>query len=507
MPPLTLKRTLSWWSDRKPLGSTINLHAAPKPLMNLMFHCQALRYMERNRGVRLSPEIMEIYFSYVFWKYVSRATKAAILKEVAKRAELEHEAHVLGDSNILCSFFQLLQCSDSEVRCQTGIILSNLATYGDESTVVAICDPLVGLLRDSNNLPVFAFVVATLTGITRTLPIAAQVAVEANVLHHVAALLDSPISMVRSNACQILASLAWHESTAAAVLETQPCERLVTLLSDSHVVDEALNALTNLAHWPDGAEAAVAAKVLDHVGEQFASPRSKVRESAGELLCKISRHYSTVPAILRIKPCELLLTLLSTVNGHGAGCAFDALINIVNFPDGAEDAVAANVLDHVAERLTSPLRWVQGSACELLAKLAGHRVGAAAILDIKLKICHLLIDHLRTDYAVGIVLPALIDIAITPDGAEALVAAHVLSHLGEHLKSPIPWERLLACQLLGNLAGHESTRSFIPQGIPFALLISLLRDEDDNVRECADKELREISEYALWIEITHSLSL
>ncbi|KAJ7494023.1 hypothetical protein FB451DRAFT_1551268, partial [Mycena latifolia] len=69
MPFLTRQRTLesvlSWWSDSNPPGPTINLHAAAKPLMKLMYDRQALAFVKRNRGVTLSRETVEIYWSYV----------------------------------------------------------------------------------------------------------------------------------------------------------------------------------------------------------------------------------------------------------------------------------------------------------------------------------------------------------------------------------------------------------------------------------------------------------
>jgi hypothetical protein len=61
MPPLTRQDTrtsiFSWWSDSNSLlryGPTINLDVAAKPLMKLMYHYQALEFIRKNRGIRLS---------------------------------------------------------------------------------------------------------------------------------------------------------------------------------------------------------------------------------------------------------------------------------------------------------------------------------------------------------------------------------------------------------------------------------------------------------------------
>jgi hypothetical protein len=72
MPPLTRTDTrasiFSWWSDSNSLlryGPTINLHAAAKPLMKLMYHRQVKGFIRENKGSPLSAEMMEIYWSYL----------------------------------------------------------------------------------------------------------------------------------------------------------------------------------------------------------------------------------------------------------------------------------------------------------------------------------------------------------------------------------------------------------------------------------------------------------
>ncbi|KAJ7483764.1 hypothetical protein B0H11DRAFT_1199447 [Mycena galericulata] len=70
MPPLTRPQSrtsiFSWWSDSNPglRGPTINLHAVAKPLLKLMYHRQALGFIEKNRGVPLSSELITSYLPY-----------------------------------------------------------------------------------------------------------------------------------------------------------------------------------------------------------------------------------------------------------------------------------------------------------------------------------------------------------------------------------------------------------------------------------------------------------
>jgi hypothetical protein len=75
MTPLTRQRTLqsihSWWSDSNPTGPNINLNAAAKPLMKLMYHRQALGFIRKNRDIALSEDILEIYSSYLTYELPS----------------------------------------------------------------------------------------------------------------------------------------------------------------------------------------------------------------------------------------------------------------------------------------------------------------------------------------------------------------------------------------------------------------------------------------------------
>jgi hypothetical protein len=70
MPPLTRQESRpsihSWWSDSNPglQGPTINLHAAAKPLMRLMYYRQASDILRKNRGSPLTTAIVETYASY-----------------------------------------------------------------------------------------------------------------------------------------------------------------------------------------------------------------------------------------------------------------------------------------------------------------------------------------------------------------------------------------------------------------------------------------------------------
>lgn len=71
MPPLTRQPTYasihSWWSDSNPglQGPTINIHAAARPLIKLMYHRQASSFIKQNSNIPLSDVALEIYSTYL----------------------------------------------------------------------------------------------------------------------------------------------------------------------------------------------------------------------------------------------------------------------------------------------------------------------------------------------------------------------------------------------------------------------------------------------------------
>ncbi|KAJ7079841.1 armadillo-type protein [Mycena epipterygia] len=197
MHPLTRQRTLesvlSWWSDRNPPGPTINLHAASKPLMRLLYHRAVLDVIKKNRDTPLSSEILEIYYSYVAFKYVSRSAKAAILRELQIRAVSEEEARAVAHSPVFDRVMDLLESPDSEIRRWTCKIVGNLVFHESLAGAImtrTLCVKLVSLL-DDKDIQVVEGAVYALAQITRW-PDGAQRSVAANILDHLVELLESP---------------------------------------------------------------------------------------------------------------------------------------------------------------------------------------------------------------------------------------------------------------------------------------------------------------------------
>ncbi|KAJ7494180.1 armadillo-type protein [Mycena latifolia] len=548
MPPLTRQQTLesvlSWWSDSNPPGPTINLHAAAKPLMRLMYRRQALGFVKRNNGVPLAQETLEIYWSYLLWKYVSTSTKIVILEELEIRARSEEDARVLINSNAAHKMLQLLRSSPF-LRPWLTRIVRHLANHGEFITAQTVSEALVALLREVNDVgsvfefkseiadsQALAFVkrnhdivllpvtveiylshilwkdVSTSTKITilEELETRALSEEDAWVLLH-SNMVSTTLEFLRSSSydmrwrlrrpsAAILRNVASHsKSTTAAVIEP-----LVALLRDSDVNDGklAFYLLRSIADRLEGAEGVVAANALHYLLDGLGSPSPDVCEAACQLTEKLAEHQSTSASVIDLNPCRQLVALSSTVDTEASVALFasHALVAIASWADGAEAVVAAHVLDHVAKWFASEQHyWMRRSACQLLEKLARHKSTAEAVLN--LKPCERLVTILQfSDMGtVGTALSAVASIANWPTGAEAAVAANVLDHITNRLELQWPRVRKPACSLVATLARHESTVQAVARAVPRKRLVALSRDEDEDVRKIADEAMRAIDDY------------
>ncbi|KAJ7450961.1 armadillo-type protein [Mycena galericulata] len=303
MPPLTRQPTrqsiFSWWSDSNPTGATINLHAAAKPLMRLLYHRQAMSFVKRNHDKLLSSEMIDIYASYIGWKYVSPSTKAMIMKELN---------------------YQVLLWDDARPR---------VASLGS-----GLIDLLVSVL-DENNIDIVEYAVDTLSHISIDL-VDARAVINAGALDFVTKLLKSPRAVVRISMCSLLANLGSYESTAVAVVCVGACIKLVALLreDDVDVIESAIFALSHIANSLDGARAVINAGVLDFVTKLLESSSAEVRGQTSRLVARLA-HKSTMPDILAAQLCAPLVALLRDNDQYCSENAADALAQIRLWPAGA----------------------------------------------------------------------------------------------------------------------------------------------------------------------------
>ncbi|KAJ7479254.1 armadillo-type protein [Mycena latifolia] len=316
--PLTRQPTLdsirSWWSDRNPPGPNINLHAAAKPLMRLMYHRDAVAFIAKNRGTSLSGKNMEIYSSYLAYKYVSPATKTAIVEELGQKAISEEDARAVVDSPALQLLQQLLGSPDAKLRRSTCSLLGKLVYHQSTAAAVLRVNPCVGLvpILSGTDIELLESTMYVLSLITQS-PEGAQAAVAAKAVDYLEDPLASPNMQVRSHTCATLGHLAFYDSTS---VNMKLCPRLVPLLRDTNldIVQKAAEALFCIAKSPEGAQAAVDAHVLDYVADLLLSPNAGVRQWTCKLLVRLASNKSTVTAIVGVRThCLRLVSLLGYV--------------------------------------------------------------------------------------------------------------------------------------------------------------------------------------------------
>ncbi|KAF8196698.1 armadillo-type protein [Mycena galopus ATCC 62051] len=256
------------------------------------------------------------------------------------------------------------------------------------------------------------------------------------------------------------------------------------------------------------ARAVVDSPVFPHVAEMLESPDARTRGASCKLLGSLGRHAPTAPAILELRPCERLWSLLSDKERRVVFAAEYSLYDIAKSADGAQAVVNAKGLDYILDLLELPatrdttLRLleclidsqpalapailtpktcqrllllcrnrrqagrvlqetgilvlldsadlrVREQTCQLVAELAGDESTAPAICVRLVSLC---------DASYPTVVPAaafaLSRTARWVDGAQAIVDAKALDHVPNLLESSNSEVRSSSCRLLGNLASH-----------------------------------------------------
>ncbi|KAJ6537686.1 hypothetical protein B0H19DRAFT_1078823 [Mycena capillaripes] len=276
MPPLTRQQTHasvhSWWSDSNPglQGPTVNIHAAAKPLMKLMYHRQALAFIRKNRSSPLSRTILETFLSYLPWDYISRFTKEAIFGELIYRTTTGvDDARAMVDSPVFDCIVQM-KFGGPRVQYTRHLETENMGAAGVPlaASVGSFLFPGSHLWVRDEDYTVVAEATYALSRIARWLD-GAQAIVDAKALDKVTLLLNSPGQNVRKWVCLLVGTLACHEPITHAIFKLKPCVRLVALLrgkvgfsssnrdEDSEVIEWAMHALSQIAHGLEGVQAIV----------------------------------------------------------------------------------------------------------------------------------------------------------------------------------------------------------------------------------------------------------
>ncbi|KAJ7478900.1 armadillo-type protein [Mycena latifolia] len=183
-------------------------------------------------------------------------------------------AQAAADPNVLGSAVELLESRNTRVREWTcgllGIVAKNLSTI---TPVLAVepCPKLVSLLR-GKNLDVTASAAYALARIAKS-PVGSRAVVDAKALNCVAELLASRNARANRWICRMVGELASHSATAAAVLNSEPCGGLVSLLrhTDRHVRRSAVGVLARITDSVDGVRAVASTSIFAHLPDLMES--------------------------------------------------------------------------------------------------------------------------------------------------------------------------------------------------------------------------------------------
>ncbi|KAJ7776273.1 armadillo-type protein [Mycena metata] len=497
MPPLTRQRTPqslhSEWS-RSTLGATISIHAFAKPLMKFMYHRAVLELIKHQRDIPLSAETMQIYTSYLRWKYVAETTKTLILEEIYNRVSSPPEAHVIVD--FLVSYELLLDSKHGAVRNWTSQILGRLASHPSTRGAVVTAQPcpkLVALLGDDNAV-IVERVCSALSHISHDVDGATAV-VEAGALETVQNLLTSPPAGVQIWTVKMLAELAFHPSTRGQVVAAQPCPQLVALLGDDNVVvvKGACYALSQISRNLGGARAVIEAGALETIQDLLTSPLAEVRRWTSNMLTGLAFHPSTRRAIVTAQLCPQLVALLGDDNAIVVEEACCALLQISRDLDGAKAVVEAGAPGTVQNLFTSRPAGVRRWISKMLAGLAFHPLTRGVV--IAAQPCPQLVALLGHDDAVIVEAACytLLQISADMDGAKAVVEAGPLETVEHLLESQYTEIWTFTRWTFGELASRPSTQGVVVTAQPCSQLVALLGDDNAAVIERACCALSYIS--------------
>ncbi|KAJ7612652.1 armadillo-type protein [Roridomyces roridus] len=485
MPPLQRQETrtslLSWWSDSNPLvqaGPTINLHAAAKPLMKWMHHQQALGIIEKHNEVPLTAELLEIYASYLSYKYISLATQRTVLRHLTDRAYLsETDVGEILRSPILEEIPRLLESDERQLQVLTCSLVGKLLAHqygiagqltfsvGDEDVLLQMTSTLAGVLGQPESALGEALLI----------------------------LLESETEAMRRWSCILVGNLARQKAAQRVLTSSEVVGKLVALLrdSDDDVVLTAMSALAAISQLPGGLRSLVAMNAVNAVGLTLDSTNTNMRLSVCAFVTTLAKSESSVPAILDAIPMERWSKLLSDreeVFVHTA----EVLVQLSRWDEFAWAIIRSDLLEVISDLLSTRSRTFD--FCELIGTLAEKEFTISSILAaIPIQKFVFILDgegytgyHTRT--SAGFVLTQL---SKWPEGAKGVVT--VLNMLDTSLLKLGKGSQYWVPRIVAALARHEVIVPTIAESFTIATLWTLVCGQDNQIASQAAGALVELA--------------
>ncbi|KAK7033417.1 hypothetical protein R3P38DRAFT_3352554 [Favolaschia claudopus] len=478
--PLTRRTTRSsihsWWSDSNPNlqgPATINLHSAAKPLMRFLHHRQAVDIIKKNRFGPLTDELLDIYASYLPWNFVSTSTKALILSELEERARVPSNAQVIVDSPIFIQLQQMLEWTlDDQNRDREAITLqiagrplmeslhhkealSFIQKNSQQPLSTGILDGYAAYL--SWNL---------LSWSTKGL-LLSTLKSRASVESDTQAVLNSPVlcilqqmvefpeikpenqdreALALAAAAKYVIQCLHHTIVSALIHKSQDVPLSANLLDKyaAYLTLPSISDSTKATIFDDlksractddsEAQAVVDSPVfsrVQHVLESREKQQTSILTAAAQALLSALYHQQVLSHEAKTRDKRLSATILQAYASYlslSSTCiSWETkmiLLSQLDFraqqlPSNAQAVVVSPVFALLGELLDSPHIGTRALTCKLLGHLASH----ASVLE--LNPCPKLVNIFRNDadFAVEQATFSLSKIAISLDGAQAIVHA------------------------------------------------------------------------------------
>ncbi|KAJ7757399.1 armadillo-type protein [Mycena maculata] len=317
----------SWWTDRNPPGTTIDLHALAKPLLKALHHQKALSLIAKGTDSLLENDSARDLGTYLTFKEIWSSTRALVLAHLSARAygdESDARAIVEGEA-LDCAMFLIQSTKDVNLRGLACTLVGNVASYQALHAAILRLEPCADvadcLLERGSEIRASAMY--ALSQIARWSEDGARAVVETRALQSSAELLLSADSHLLSSTCFTLGNIAAHPSLKANVLELSPLPGDHTQHRQSGVVQEkAAYALACISAGSEaGAHAVVDAAVLPRAPTLLASTNPDTLAFTCFLLGNIARHKVLHAPLLAVHPCIRLVALaefsrISLWTGH-----------------------------------------------------------------------------------------------------------------------------------------------------------------------------------------------
>ncbi|KAJ6592647.1 armadillo-type protein [Mycena capillaripes] len=499
--PQTPQSTHSWWSDSNPVGPNLSIHSAAKPLMRFMYHDQELdiRAEASERDARV---VVSLGTEWNLVATLLRSSDAQIrhdaaievqqsaLHVVAQISESLDGVQAIAAKRIWEYFPKSLDSLASQLRLSACTILKNLAVY--EVAAAAGAEGLSEMDIKIRRGAIYALAQVSCW------PEGAQAVAEVTTPKYLANFLHWSDAKTLKWTCEFLRNLLSHAPLVPYLssVAIQLVTKIAVYDNDLGARRNAVYALSQLSSWPDCAKAAAEAGVLESVADLLDSRDIETRIWTCEILGKMALHRVMSVGQLGAGLCMQIISLLRDDDKQVRDTATVALSNlslhgVSSWRDTAK-IVDARALQRVPELLDSSDTETQKWTCEIVGIIAVNN--SESVITMGVQLCSRIVSLSRCEDK-GVRERALYVLAMishSHDGAAVVRGTEIWNCFSELLDSADPQTLRFTCQILGNLALHEST--FL-NFLIYVRVISLLRDIDPDVQRYAAYALSKLSHW------------